>query len=194
MTELEKLQAGEYYKMDDPEIAKIQNRAIEMCERLREIPFSDVEARAQWAKEVFGSVGKNVSLKPGFWCDMGVNIHVGDNFLTNYNVVILDMGKVTIGDNVWIGPGSKLLAVAHPIEAEGRRSGLGIAKPITLGNGVWLGANVTVTMGVTIGDNAVIGAGAVVTHDVPANAVVAGVPAKVLRYIDNKPDLWHEEN
>ena len=116
---------------------------------------------------------------------MGINIHVGDNFLANYNVVILDMATVTIGNNVWIGPGTGIFAVAHPIEAAGRYDGLGIAKLITIGNCVWIGGNSTILMGVTIGDNAVIGGGSVVTHDIPPNAVAVGNPARVIRYVDN---------
>lgn len=87
---------------------------------------------------------------------------------------------------MWIGPNTGIFAVAHPMEAAGRREMLAIAKPVTIGDGVWIGGNVTVLMGVTIGKNAVIGAGAVVTHDVPENAVIVGNPARVVRYIENK--------
>lgn len=117
---------------------------------------------------------------------MGVNIHVGDDFLTNYNVTILDMATVTIGNNVWLGPNVGIYAVAHPMEAKGREQKLGIAKPITIGDNVWIGGNSVVLMGVTIGRNAVIGAGSVVTHDIPDNAVAVGSPARVIRYIDNE--------
>lgn len=110
---------------------------------------------------------------------------MGDGFLTNYNVTILDMAPVRIGNNVWLGPNVGLYAVAHPMEAAGRERRLGIAKPITIGDNVWIGGNSVVLMGVTIGRNAVIGAGSVVTRDIPDNAVAAGNPAKVIRYVDN---------
>ena len=186
MTEFEKLRAGEYYRMDDAEIGKIQNRAIAMCQKIDTVSIVDNSIREQLFRKLFGSVGKNLSIKPGFRCDLGINIHIGDNFLTNYNVMILDMASVTIGNNVWIGPNVGIFAVAHPMEAAGRRDILGIAKPITIGDDVWIGGNATVLMGVTIGKNAIIGAGSVVTHDVPENAVVAGNPARVIKYIENK--------
>lgn len=186
MKEIEKLKNGDYYRMDDSEIAGIHTRAVTLCQQFNSMPITETEARDKVLRELFGSAGKNLSIKPGFLCDLGVNIHVGDDFLTNYNVTILDMALVTIGNNVWIGPNVGLFAVAHPMEAAGRQQLLGIARPITIGNSVWIGGNSVVVMGVTIGDNAVIGAGSVVTRDIPANAVAVGNPARVIRYIDNR--------
>lgn len=186
MKEFEKLQTGAYYRMDDAEIGEIQNKAIALCQKIDTISFLDNSIREQLFRKLFGSIGKNPSIKPGFRCDLGINIHIGDNFLTNYNVMILDMAPVIIGDNVWIGPNTGIFAVSHPMEAVGRREMLAIAKPVTIGDDVWIGGNATVLMGVTIGKNAVIGAGTVVTHDVPENAVVVGNPAHVIKYIENK--------
>lgn len=132
MTELEKLNNGEYYSMDDPEIAKIHYRAATLCQQFNALPITESEEREKVLRQLFGSAGKNLSIKPGFFCDLGINLHVGDNFLTNYNVTILDMASVTIGNNV------------------------------------------------------IIGAGSVVTHDIPDNAVAVGNPARVIRYVDNK--------
>lgn len=188
MREIEKLQKGERYDMFDPEIGKIQGRAIELCHEFNALPVTDTLGRDKVLRQLFGSAGKNLSIKPGFYCDMGVNIHVGDDFLTNYNVTILDMATVTIGNNVWMGPNVGIFAVAHPMEAAGRKAKLGIAKPIKIGDNVWIGGNATVLMGVTIGNNVVIGAGSVVTHDIPDNAVAVGNPARVIRYIDNGQD------
>ena len=109
---------------------------------------------------------------PRFNCDNGKNIHVGDDFLTNYNVTILDIAPVTIGDHVIIGPGTQIITVNHPLSPSGRRKSLGIAKPVTIGNDV------------------VIAAGAVVTHDVPDNCLVGGVPARKIKDIPN--DLEEE--
>ncbi len=186
MKELDKLKNGEYYHMFDSEIGKIQTMAIELCQKLNAIPVSKEDEREKVIRELIGSVGKNPKIKPGFLCDMGINIYIGDNFLTNFNVTILDMATVTIGNNVWLGPNVGLYAVAHPMEAEGREKSLGIATPITIGDNVWIGGNSVVVMGVTIGKNAVIGAGSVVTKDIPENALVAGNPARVIRYISNK--------
>ena len=186
MTELEKLNRGEYYSMDDPEIAKIHYRAATLCQQFNALPITESEEREKVLRRLFGSAGKNLSIKPGFFCDLGINLHVGDNFLTNYNVTILDMAPVTIGNNTWIGPGVGIYAVAHPMEAAGRMDRLGIAKPITIGDNVWVGGNSTIVMGVTIGNNVIIGAGSVVTHDIPDNAVAVGNPARVIRYMENK--------
>lgn len=186
MTELEKLNNGEYYSMDDPGIAKIHYRAATLCQQFNALPITKSEEREKVLRQLFGSAGNNLSIKPGFFCDLGINLHVGDNFLTNYNVTILDMAPVTIGNNTWIGPGVGIYAVAHPMEATGRVDRLGIAKPITIGDNVWVGGNSTIVMGVTIGNNVIIGAGSVVTHDILDNAVAVGNPAKVIRYIDNQ--------
>lgn len=185
MTELDKLYNGELYRMDDPELQKIHERALYLLEKLRYTSIVEKEKRDEILRELFGSAGKKLMIKPGFLCDMGVNISVGDNFLTNYNVMILDMAKVTIGNNCWFGPNVGLFAVAHPMDAQGRIDMLGIAKPITVGDNVWIGGNSVVLMGVTIGNNAVIGAGSVVNKDVPDNALVAGNPARIIKYIDN---------
>lgn len=186
MTELEKLASGKTYRMDNLELQTIHERALLLLEKLKSTSIAEKGKQDEILRELFGSAGKNLMIKPGFLCDMGVNIHVGDNFLTNYNVTILDMATVTIGDNCWFGPNVGLYAVAHPMEAQGRIDMLGIAKPITVGNNVWIGGNSVVLMGVRVGNNAVIGAGSVVTKDVPDNALVAGNPARIIRYIDNQ--------
>lgn len=185
MKEIEKLKCGEPYSMDDAEIATTQTRAIALCQQLNSLPITAADERDRILRQLLGSAGKDISVKPGFQCDMGVNISVGDGFLTNYNVTILDMATVTIGDNVWLGPNVGIYAVAHPMEAAGRMQRLGVAKPITIGNNVWIGGNAVVLMGVNIGNNTVIGAGSVVTSDIPDNAVAVGSPARVIRYIDN---------
>ena len=104
MTELEKLNNGEYYSMDDPEIAKIHYRAATLCQQFNALPITESEEREKVLRQLFGSAGKNLSIKPGFFCDLGINLHVGDNFLTNYNVTILDTSPsaTTLGlDRAW---------------------------------------------------------------------------------------------
>ena len=136
-------------------------------------------------RELLGSVGENPSIGPNFQCDYGLHITVGENFLTNYNVTILDIAPVKIGDYVMIGPNTLITTVGHPLSPLGRRKHLGQAKPVTIGDDVWIGGNVTILPGVTIGSNVVVAAGAVVTKDVPNNCVVGGVPARVLRELEN---------
>jgi acetyltransferase-like isoleucine patch superfamily enzyme len=113
-----------------------------------------------------------------FYCDYGYNIEIGENFYTNHNVVILDCAKVTFGDNVFVAPNCGFYTAGHPLDAETRNKGLENAKPITIGNNVWLGAGCSVLPGVTIGDNAVIGAGSVVTKDIPAHVLALGILVK----------------
>ncbi len=185
MTELEKLDAGLEYDFWDDEVNGRKLRAIKICDRLNQIPQTDEPARAVVIKELFAKCGENPALLTGFNCDYGLHISVGENFLCNYNVTILDIAPVTIGDYVMIGPNTLISTVNHPMTPMGRRKHLGIAKPVTIGDDVWIGGNVTILPGVTIGNNVVVAAGAVVTHDVPDNSLVGGVPAKVIRELEN---------
>ena len=113
------------------------------------------------------------------------NIHIGVNSIANYNVTILDIAPVYIGDYVMIGPNTLISTVNHPILPSGRHKHLGIAKPAKIGNDVWMGGNVTVLPGITVGNNVVIAAGAFVTKDAPDNCIVGGVPAKIIKKIEN---------
>lgn len=185
MTELEKLKAGlEYCYGDDEVVARKENAIIE-CKKFNAIDDTDYEAQYAQLKEMFGSVGEDVWIAKTFNCDNGKNIHIGNNFTGNYNLTVLDIRDVYIGDNVMIGPNTLITTVGHPLSTAGRRKHLGVAKPVIIGNDVWIGGNVTVLPGVTIGNNVVIGAGAVVTKDIPDNSVAVGVPAKVIKNIPN---------
>ena len=185
MTEIEKLDAGLPFDIFDPAVNARKLHAVKMTEALNAVPVTDHEKRVQAIRNLFGSVGNNPEILPGFHCDNGSNIHVGKNFLANYNVTILDIAPVRIGDYVMIGPGTLITTVNHPLSPLGRRRHLGIAKPVCIGNDVWIGGNVTILPGVTIGNNVVVAAGAVVTRDIPDDCVVGGVPAKVIRKIEN---------
>ena len=185
MTELEKLDAGMEYDFTDAEVDARKLHAVKGCQKLNAIDVIDTAAREKAIRELFGSVGKNPTVLPIFNCDNGKNIHVGDNFLANYNVTILDIREVNIGDNVMIGPNTLIVTVNHPLSPAGRRKHLGIAKPVTIGNDVWIGGNVTVLPGVNIGNNVVIAAGAIVTKDVSDNTLVGGVPAKRIKDLEN---------
>ncbi len=185
MTELEKLEAGLEYCYDDPEVEARKEKAILQCKKYNAIDDTDYAAQDIQLKEMLGAVGEKVWIAKTFNCDNGKNIFVGNNFTGNYNLTILDIRKVTIGDNVMIGPECLISTVNHPLTPMGRRKHLGVAKPVTIGNDVWLGGNVVVLPGVTIGNNVVVAAGAVVTKDVPDNCLVGGVPAKIIRKIEN---------
>ena len=185
MTELEKLKAHQPFDFSDPEVDALKLHAVKGCQKLNAIPVTDGAAKEAAIRELFGSVGENPAVLPSFICDNGRNIHVGDNFLANYNVTILDVDEVRIGNYVMIGPNTLISTVNHPLTPMGRRNHLSLIKPVTIGNDVWIGGNVTILSGVTIGNNVVIAAGAVVTKDVPDNTLVGGVPAKFIKTLEN---------
>jgi len=185
MTELEKLKAGLEYCYDDAEVDALKKAAIIWTMEYNAIHPLDFEAQAKCLKEYLGSMGEKVWIAKTFNCDNGKNIHIGNNFTGNYNLTILDIREVYIGDNVMIGPGTMITTVGHPLTPMGRRQHLGIAKPVRIGNDVWIGGNVTILPGVTIGNNVVVAAGAVVTKDIPDNTLVGGVPAKKIKDLDN---------
>lgn len=185
MSEVEKLDAGLYFSIRDEEVNNRKLNAVRGTNVLNSISQDEHALRVQAVRQLFGSAGEDPEVLPMFRCDNGKNIHVGDHFLANYNVTILDIREVNIGDNVMIGPGTLISTVNHPLTPAGRRKGLGIASPVNIGNDVWIAGNVTILPGVTIGNNVVIAAGAVVTKDVPDNTLVGGVPAKVIKPIEN---------
>lgn len=185
MREIEKLKAGLEYCYDDEEVDAIKQNAIKNCRIYNNIDDNDRQKQYDFLCEMMGSVGDNVWIAKTFSCDNGKNIFIGDNFTGNFNLTILDVKEVYIGDNVMIGPNTLITTVGHPLTPKGRREHLAQATEIHIGNDVWLGGNVTVLPGVTIGNNVVVGAGAVVTKDIPDNSLALGVPARVVRKLEN---------
>ncbi|WP_442961347.1 sugar O-acetyltransferase [Pseudoalteromonas sp.] len=184
MTELEKMQLGLSYIASDPELAKARTHAKLLCHQFNLADPTTPHVRIKFIAELLKLKGK-AYLEPMFYCDYGFNIELGDNFYANHNLTILDVCKVTIGSNVMFGPNVMISTATHPIDPLERRiteSG----RPITIGNDVWLGGNVSVLPGVSIGNNCVVGAGSVVTKDIPANSVAVGNPCKVIRKIEAK--------
>jgi galactoside O-acetyltransferase len=184
MTEKEKAQAGYLYNANyDEEILKDIYKCNDLCYEFNQIRPSDREAQSKLLSQIFGKAGKHVYINAPFWCDYGYNTSVGDYFFANRNCQILDGGKVTFGDHVFIAPNCLFTTAEHALDAQQRNEGLEVALPITIGNNVWIGAGVTVLGGVTIGDNTVIGAGSVVTKSIPSNVIAVGVPCRVQREI-----------
>ncbi len=184
MTELEKCNAGMEYSFADPEMVARKGEAIRQCEIYNNIDGQDYGKQYQHLKQMLGAVGERVWIAKTFNCDCGKNIYIGHDFTGNFNLTILDIREVYIGNHVMIGPNTLITTVGHPLSAKGRRGYLASAKPVTIGNDVWIGGNVTILPGVTIGNNVVIGAGAVVTHDIPDNSVAMGVSARIIKHIE----------
>lgn len=134
-------------------------------------------------KKIFGKTGENIFIEAPFHCDYGSNIEVGENFFANYNLTILDVGKVSIGKNAQIAPNVSIYTAGHPIHPDSRNSGYEYGIDVTIGDNVWVGGNAVVMPGVHIGDNVVIGGGSVVTKDIPDWSVAVGNPCKVIRRI-----------
>ncbi|KOS19898.1 putative acetyltransferase [Escovopsis weberi] len=138
--------------------------------------------------KIFGKVGDNVFIEPPLNIDYGCNISVGDNFYSNFNIVILDCGLVTIGSRVKFGPNVSLFAATHDVGVQSRRDLIEYAKPITIGDDCWIGGNTTIMPGVTIGKGCTIGAGSVVTRSIPDFSVAVGTPARVVKSVEPVPD------
>ncbi len=179
----ERMLAGDQYIADDPDLKRESDRAAVLTARFNSTAGDDYAGRSLILKELLGSVGQGVTIRPPFRCDYGYQTHIGARTFANWGLIALDVGRITIGEDVQIGPNVQLLTATHPIETEPRRNKWEGSKPITIGNNVWLGGGVIVCPGVTIGDNTVVGAGAVVTKDLPANVVAVGNPARVIRTI-----------
>ncbi|MFO0739450.1 MAG: sugar O-acetyltransferase [Labilithrix sp.] len=175
-SEREKMLAGQLYDPMDAELIAARQRARELCWQLNAQPTPDREA----LRQLFGSGGDTVWMQPPFFCDYGTNIELGESVFFNFNCVVLDVCKVTIGAFTQIGSGVQLLTPLHPFDAELRRKEE-YGKPIVIGRDVWIGAGALVLPGVTIGARSVIGAGSVVTRDVPEGVLAVGNPCRVVR-------------
>lgn len=184
MNEEEKMLSGEIYDANyNRELFKKRILAKDLCQKFNNCGFTKIEEKKKILEKLFQKEINIMGIEPNFYCDYGFNIYLGKNFYSNHNLVILDANKVEFGDNVFVGPNCGFYTSGHPLNYEIRNKGLEYAKPIKVGNNVWIGGNVCVMPGVTIGDNVVIGAGSVVNKDIPSNSVAVGNPCKVIREI-----------
>ncbi len=181
MNDLDRMRAGEWLRAITPEIGSALRQAEELCFRLNSLPPSRREERDAIVRRLFGRVGKNCILHSPFHCDFGTQITIGDDFVGNFNLTILDEAPVTIGDHVFIGPNVGIYTVNHALLPDQRNAGIMRSLPVTIGDDVWIGGNVVITQGVAIGRGSVVGAGSVVTRDIPAGVVACGNPCRVLR-------------
>ena len=182
-SERDKMLAGELYDPIAPDLVRDRDRARDLCRALNATREADQEERRRIVRELFGAGGESVWMQPPFYCDYGSNILLGERVFFNFNCVVLDVCRVTIGDYTQFGPSVQIYTATHPLNAELRRT-QEYAKPIEIGSDVWVGGGAILCPGVKIGSRAVIGAGSVVTRDVPEGVFAAGNPCRVIREIN----------
>lgn len=191
MTQDERRRQGVLYdssKLHDQEWL----RSKEAMEEFNRCGIRDMGKGAGILGKVFPLFGEHSMIIPPLYYSQGRNIRIGSAVFINAGAVILDDGDVRIGDHAFIGPNVQIYTAAHPIDSEIRRTGLQYVVPVSIGNNVWIGGNVTINPGISIGDNTVIGAGSVVTKDIPSGVIAAGNPCKVIRAIDDSDrEYWN---
>lgn len=186
MNQKERMLANLPYKawLDDLPKDRISNQ--ERCYEYNNLPPERLGEKSELIKKILGKTGEIINIEAPFHCDYGRNIEVGDNFYANFNCVILDVGRVKIGENVMFAPNVSIYTAGHPVHHIPRNSGYEYGIDITIGDNVWIGGNTCVLPGVNIGKNVVIGAGSVVTKDIPDNCIAAGNPCKIIREITDE--------
>jgi len=189
MTMREKMLSGNLYNLNElynPENKDVLTDKIKMrklIEQFNRSTYNEEELRVSILKELFAKTGENIFIEPPFFCDLGCNISVGENFYANFNCVILDVGRVEIGRNVFLAPNVNIYTACHPIDAKIRAEKWEFTKPVKIGDDVWIGGNSVINPGVEIGSNVVIGSGSVVVKNIPSGVVAVGNPCKVIREI-----------
>lgn len=190
MTEKELMLSQQLYIANDPELAVDNKKARRLTRQINTATEDQAEYRLQLFRELFANIGKNFWIEPPFRTDYGCNTYIGEHFYANYDCIFIDVAKIHIGDNVFLGPRVCLYTAGHPIDADIRKRQLEYGKNITIGSNVWIGGNTVVNPGVTIGDNVVIGSGSVVTKDIPSGVIAAGVPCRVIRKITDADKVY----
>lgn len=188
---------GKLYNCTDSYVLKKHAKALWLCDIYNKTAIWNLPKRKFVIKRLFPNIGENAFICTPMHAEYGVNVHAGKNLFINFDSKLLDVAPIKMGDNVMIGANVTIATPMHPFLKEERRvqdypdgfHDLEYAKPVTIGSDVWIASSVTICGGVTIGDGAVIAAGAVVTSDVPANSLVGGVPAKIIRTFDEEDRL-----
>lgn len=186
MNQKKRMLAGLPYKAWLDGLPEEQLEAKKKVAQFNSCPPEDTARIDELIRSILGKAGANINVIAPFHCDYGKNIEVGDNFMSNYNCVILDVAKVTIGKNVMFGPNVSIFTAGHPVHPDSRNSGYEYGIEISIGDSVWIGGNTVVNPGVKIGKNSVIGSGSVVTKDIPDNVIAVGNPCRVLRSVTEK--------
>jgi len=194
ISEKQKMISGKPYKAFSEELLKERQNAKEMVFEFNSLRPSQIEQRNQIILNLLGKTINRFFIEPPFRCDYGYNIEIGENFYSNYNLIILDCAKVSIGDNVLIGPNVGIYTAGHPLHYEMRNQEYEYAFPIHIGDNVWIGGNVVINPGVSIGHNSVIGSGSVVVKHIPSNVIATGNPCKVLRELTDDDRQYYYKN
>jgi acetyltransferase-like isoleucine patch superfamily enzyme len=181
MTEKEKSHAGMLYQPGDPELVADRDITVKKLYDYNNLHPLNRNARQAALRELLGKVGDNCVVEQPLFCTYGYNTTVGNNFFLNVNCKLMDSGKITIGDSVFIAPNVCIITEEHSMDVEQRLAGLEYTFPVTIGSNVWICAGAIILPGVTIGANSVIGAGSIVTKDIPPNSLAVGNPCKVIR-------------
>ena len=176
--------AGELYDAQDEQLTSERTYARFLIKALNDSSEDEPEERSRILKELLPGAGDGLWLQPPFYCDYGYNIKLGEKVFFNFNCVLLDVAQITIGSRVLFGPNVQVYTATHPVDYKERTSGLEFAKPISIGEDVWIGGSAVICPGVSIGDRSIIGAGSVVTKDIPADVIAAGNPCRVIRPIN----------
>lgn len=182
-TEQRLMLAGELYRPADPALVAARQLARARTRVFNASTEQDPPLRERLLRELLGSVGASPEVEPPLYLDYGFNIALGDRVFINIGCVLLDCNRITIGDRTLLGPGVHIYAATHPVDPEVRASGPELALPVTIGSDVWIGGGAIICPGVEIGDGAVIGAGSVVTRNIPARSIAAGIPCRVIRNV-----------
>lgn len=183
-TEKEKMLSGELYNALDKELTQDRLNARFLLKKLNDTGEDKEENKNQILKKLIPNKGENLFIQTPFYCDYGTNIVVGDNVYFNFNCVVLDVMRVSIGSRTMIGPNVQIYTATHPMNYKERASGLEFAKAIHIGYDVWIGGSAVICPGVSIGNRTVVGAGSVVTKNLPSDVFAAGNPCKVIRKIE----------
>ena len=191
MTQKERMLAGLPYKAWLDGLSEERMACRRKLHAFNLLPPDEEEQAQRLMLELLGKTGRDPWINAPFHCDYGWNIEVGDNFFANYNLTILDVGKVTIGSNVQFAPNVSIYTAGHPLHPDSRNSGYEYGLPVTIGDNVWIGGNVVLLPGVTVGSNSVIGAGSVVSRDIPEWVVAVGSPCRVVRRITEEDRKYY---
>ena len=176
--------------ISDETVMEEQVKCRKILQKLNFADRSDFDGIAEIVKELLGK-SEGACINPPFYCDYGSHIEAGKNFFANYNCTILDVAKVTFGDNCMLAPNVAIYTAGHPLHPVSRNSLYEYGIPVTIGDNVWIGGNTVILPGVTIGSNVVIGAGSVVTKDIPDWSLAAGNPCRVLRKITEEDKRYY---